>query len=343
MNSDDNKQDDIESVPGFSWVNSWWQSAKEKSSSALEFMKKDLTEFSQVVKEDAVSAISTTSTILKEKLNVDSDESVAGRARIGLTTLVHSVSGAFYPINEPQESEALLIRNSQPIPLDNWDAELRKIKIEHGTFCHEPEGPPELYESWLESFHLQSHSDEVSQIMANNPETRQIYSKLVPAAISNIEFWQRYFYRVHQLKEKEARRAELVKRVNVEKIEDLAWEDDDETALCHKDENVSPQKDVSVVTKSPVNDDSRNVESLVRNKDLGSTEKPLMKELQSSKIENVDEKTTTSSNSSLAASSEKDGHTGDEWEKDFEAEITDFIEKEPEAQIEEPKILQVCT
>lgn len=110
---------------------------------------------------------------------MDNDESVAGRARIGLTTLVHSVSGAFYPINEPEENEVLMIHNSQPVRLDNWEADLRKIKTEFGTFCHEPNGPPELYEKWLVSFQIEDHNDEISQIMVDNPETRQIYSKLV--------------------------------------------------------------------------------------------------------------------------------------------------------------------
>ncbi|GBO01491.1 hypothetical protein AVEN_15215-1 [Araneus ventricosus] len=59
---------------GSSWWGSWpgWlQTAKEKSSNALEFMKRDLTEFTQVVQTDAVAAVSSTAAMLKEKLTIE--------------------------------------------------------------------------------------------------------------------------------------------------------------------------------------------------------------------------------------------------------------------------------
>ncbi|XP_023244014.1 BSD domain-containing protein 1-like [Centruroides sculpturatus] len=54
-------------------------------------------------------------------------------------------------------------------------------------------------------------------------------SQLVPAAVSHVEFWQRYYYRVHLLKQTEAKRAELMKRAEIEiPKEETIWDDDDE-------------------------------------------------------------------------------------------------------------------
>ncbi|XP_077006581.1 BSD domain-containing protein 1 isoform X4 [Tamandua tetradactyla] len=51
-----------------SWLQQSYQTVKEKSSEALEFMKRDLTEFTQVVQHDTACTIAATASVVKEKL-----------------------------------------------------------------------------------------------------------------------------------------------------------------------------------------------------------------------------------------------------------------------------------
>uniref|UniRef100_A0A2K6G936 BSD domain containing 1 n=1 Tax=Propithecus coquereli TaxID=379532 RepID=A0A2K6G936_PROCO len=51
-----------------SWLQQSYQAVKEKSSEALEFMKRDLTEFTQVVQHDTACTIAATASVVKEKL-----------------------------------------------------------------------------------------------------------------------------------------------------------------------------------------------------------------------------------------------------------------------------------
>ncbi|XP_028342651.1 BSD domain-containing protein 1-like isoform X2 [Physeter macrocephalus] len=53
-----------------SWLQQSYQAVKEKSSEALEFMKRDLTEFTQVVQHDTACTIAATASVVKEKLAV---------------------------------------------------------------------------------------------------------------------------------------------------------------------------------------------------------------------------------------------------------------------------------
>lgn len=50
--------------------------------------------------------------------------------------------------------------------------------------------------------------------------------KKVPAEISHADFWKRYFYKVHQLQQDEARKLALMKRAEqAQKKEDsISWE-----------------------------------------------------------------------------------------------------------------------
>ncbi len=46
----------------------------------------------------------------------------------------------------------------------------------------------------------------------------------VPSEVSHADFWQRYFYRLHQLDQDEARKTALMKRAEVVQ-EQLEWDD----------------------------------------------------------------------------------------------------------------------
>ena len=56
---------------------------------------------------------------------------------------------------------------------------LYKIQTDPKTYCHEPEGPPELYENWLESFDINEYQEEMTKIMMTCSEVQNLYDKFV--------------------------------------------------------------------------------------------------------------------------------------------------------------------
>ncbi|XP_006895031.1 PREDICTED: BSD domain-containing protein 1 isoform X3 [Elephantulus edwardii] len=159
-----------------SWLQQSYQAVKEKSSEALEFMKRDLTEFSQVVQHDTACTIAATASVVKEKLA----------------------------------------------------ARLYSLQSDPATYCNEPDGPPELFDAWLSQFCLEEKKGQISELIAGSPSIRALYTKMVPAAVSHSEFWHRYFYKVHQLEQEQARRDALKQRAEQTISEEAGWEEDEE-------------------------------------------------------------------------------------------------------------------
>ncbi|CAN8026136.1 unnamed protein product [Ixodes persulcatus] len=181
------------------WWNTWLQTAKDKSTTAYEFFKKDLTEFSSTVQQDTAQAVSSTAAFVRDKLKLDGDASVTTKAKEGFSTLLGTLSEAFSPSWDPADDELSVIRNNEVHPVDRWQACLHSILVDRNTYCHEPDCPPEVYESWLETFSLGEHRDEVAELLLNYSEVQRYYDELVPRAVSHEEFWQRYFFRAFQL------------------------------------------------------------------------------------------------------------------------------------------------
>lgn len=61
--------------------------------------------------------------------------------------------------------------------------------------CKKPENPE--FEQWKEDFTLEQYNEQISELLAEDSDVRGIHSALVPSQLSNIEFWQRYFFRQH--------------------------------------------------------------------------------------------------------------------------------------------------
>ena len=46
----------------------------------------------------------------------------------------------------------------------------------------------------------------------------------MPSEVAHADFWQRYFYKVHQLEQDEARKAELKKRADDLHVDQMSWD-----------------------------------------------------------------------------------------------------------------------
>uniref|UniRef100_A0A3B5AZ69 BSD domain containing 1 n=1 Tax=Stegastes partitus TaxID=144197 RepID=A0A3B5AZ69_9TELE len=112
---------------------------------------------------------------------------------------------------------------------DSSKARLYSLQADPATYCNEPDGPPEQFDNWLSSFSLEDKKGEISELLVNSPSIRALYTKMVPAAVAHSEFWQRYFYKVFQLEQEEARRVALKQRAEQSShTETLGWEEEEE-------------------------------------------------------------------------------------------------------------------
>lgn len=115
---------------------------------------------------------------------------------------------------------------------------LYEIQTSAQTYCTDPDGSADEFERWKAEFDLESKKGDISELLVSVSEMRGIYTKLVrlnpislntllayismsmaggfqvPSAVSHCDFWQRYFYKVHQLECDEKRRLALKLRAD---------------------------------------------------------------------------------------------------------------------------------
>ncbi|XP_034269082.1 BSD domain-containing protein 1 isoform X5 [Pantherophis guttatus] len=219
-----------------SWLQQSLQTVRDKSTEALEFMKRDLTEFTQVVQHDTACTIAATASVVKEKLATESSSGATEKVRKGLSNFLGVISDTFAPSPDKTidcDVITLMATPSGTTELyDSAKARLYSLQSDPATYCNEPDGPPELFEAWLLHFSLEEKKGEISELLGKSPSIRSLYSKMVPVAVSHSEFWQRYFYKVHQLEQEELRREALKQRADQSvHSEDPGWEEEEEEFL----------------------------------------------------------------------------------------------------------------
>ncbi|XP_069478572.1 BSD domain-containing protein 1 isoform X2 [Ambystoma mexicanum] len=215
-----------------SWLQHSYQNVREKSVEAFEFIKRDLTEFSQVVQHDTACTIAATASVVKEKLAVENSAGPTEKVKKGLSDFLGAISDTFAPSPDKTIDCDVITLMATPSgttePYDSTKARLYSLQSDPATYCNEPDGPSELFESWLSQWRLQDVKGEISELLVNSPSIRALYTKMVPAAVSHSEFWQRYFYKVHTLEQDEARRCALKQRAEQSAQEEhCRWEEDD--------------------------------------------------------------------------------------------------------------------
>ncbi|KAI5768087.1 BSDC1 [Gulo gulo luscus] len=230
-----------------SWLQQSYQAVKEKSSEALEFMKRDLTEFTQVVQHDTACTIAATASVVKEKLapaagppvsstcfslQTEGSSGATEKMKKGLSDFLGVISDTFAPSPDKTIDCDVITLMGTPSgtaePYDGTKARLYSLQSDPATYCNEPDGPPELFDAWLSQFCLEEKKGEISELLVGSPSIRALYTKMVPAAVSHSEFWLRYFYKVHQLEQEQARRDALKQRAEQSISEEPGWEEEEE-------------------------------------------------------------------------------------------------------------------
>ncbi|NWI67977.1 BSDC1 protein, partial [Todus mexicanus] len=220
-----------------SWLQQSYQAVKEKSTEALEFMKRDLAEFTQVVQHDTACTIAATASVVKDKLaRTEGSSGATEKVRKGLSDFLGVISDTFAPSPDKTIDCDVITLMATPTgttePYDSAKARLYSLQSDPATYCNEPDGPAELLEAWLAQFNLEEKKGEIAELLATSPSIRALYTKMVPVAVSHSEFWQRYFYKVHRLEQDEARREALKQRAEQSiHQEEPGWEEDEEEFL----------------------------------------------------------------------------------------------------------------
>ncbi|GFO37107.1 BSD domain-containing protein 1 [Plakobranchus ocellatus] len=208
-----------------SWLGGWMQTAKEKSQTAYEFVKKDLAEFGCTVQKETEKAVE----ITKGSLHSESTTEATKKVKAGLASFLDNISKVLVIPHDDDDYIPMKVAADGSGLYDRGKARLHALQLDASTYMDPPRGAPEQYSMWLESFSLEQHKGEISELLVSKVEVRALYTKLVPSEVSNADFWQRYFYRVHQLQCDEARKQALMMRADqAGGKESVSWDDDDD-------------------------------------------------------------------------------------------------------------------
>ncbi|XP_028674481.1 BSD domain-containing protein 1 [Erpetoichthys calabaricus] len=215
------------------WFQQSFQSVKEKSVEAFEFMKRDLTEFTHVVQHDTACTIAATASAVKEKLAAEGSSQTTEKVKKGLSTILGVITDTLAPPPDKTIDCDVITLIATPTGTtevyDSAKARLYSLQADPATYCNEPDGPAEVFDAWLQEFNLEQKKGEISDLLVNSSSIRALYTKMVPAAVSHVEFWQRYFFKVYQLFQEEVRRKALKQRAeNTSHSEELGWEEEED-------------------------------------------------------------------------------------------------------------------
>ncbi|XP_054469907.1 BSD domain-containing protein 1 isoform X2 [Anoplopoma fimbria] len=215
------------------WLQQSYQAVKDKSTEALEFIKRDLTEFSTVVQHDTTCSIVATATAVRNKLAVEGSSETSEKVKKSLSSFLGVITDTLAPPPDKTiDCDVITLVATAAGTTEIYDsskARLYSLQADPATYCNEPDGPPEQFDNWLSSFSLEEQKGEISELLVNSPSIRALYTKMVPVAVAHSEFWQRYFYRVFQLDQEEARRVALKQRAEqTTHTETLGWEEEEE-------------------------------------------------------------------------------------------------------------------
>ncbi|XP_019633254.1 PREDICTED: BSD domain-containing protein 1-like isoform X1 [Branchiostoma belcheri] len=263
---------------GDTWFSGWVKAAKDKSGEVFDFMKRDLTEFSTVVQKDTATAVASTASTVKGKLHerkislpseLGEQSATGGAIKEGLSNFLGAISRSL-AVDDDDVEEIRIGPASPTAVYGRAQARLHNMQIDPGTYCNEPDGPQDLYIKWLETFDLEGIKGDISDLLVAKNEVRALYTRLVPSAVSHSEFWQRYFYKLHQLQQDEARRAALMERAdNTSPSDDLGWEDDeDEWGWETPDASTLPAISEGAIATQQGQKEEQNEESAPREAEL---------------------------------------------------------------------------
>lgn len=186
-----------------------------------------------MVQHDTACSIVATATAVRNKLAVEGSSETTEKVKKSLSSFLGVITDTLAPPPDKTIDCDVITLVATPAGTtevyDSSKARLYSLQADPATYCNEPDGPLEQFDNWLCSFNLEEKKGEISELLVSSPSIRALYTKMVPAAVSHTEFWQRYFYKVFQLDQEEARRVALKQRAEQSThTETLGWEEEEE-------------------------------------------------------------------------------------------------------------------
>lgn len=183
-----------EEVPnGASWWGSWYSSAKAKTSTVFEAVKKDLDELSTAVKTEA----SYVGAAIENTLKFDEEDSTVGTVKKSISTFFGQVTEALIPSLEDDETEAVLITHDGTVTLTGFQKHLADLQKNDKTYLEAPKDELiEKYKMWMEVIDQdQFTQNRLARHLASSEILNEKYVTLVPEKLPHMEFWQRYLFK----------------------------------------------------------------------------------------------------------------------------------------------------
>ncbi|CAH2231920.1 BSD domain-containing protein 1-like [Pararge aegeria] len=185
------------------WWDSWISSAKTKSAEVYTMVKKDLDEIGSAVKSEASHVFSSTSNVIGKTLKLDSPESTANVMKKSLSSFIGQVSTVLNPEPDDEDDTEVILSSGDTTMLSTYKKELEALQRVDATYIV-PAYSPE-FDAWRSS--LENPESVIAPSSAirrleTNPILKAEYEKLVPDAVSNEDFWERYLFRVALLQDR---------------------------------------------------------------------------------------------------------------------------------------------
>ncbi|KAK9709670.1 BSD domain-containing protein 1 [Basidiobolus ranarum] len=248
------------------------EKAKKQSEEVVNVYKKDLTEFASVVSADTTQTFGSLTKKFSELKNTLQDEENTQNLPPALKTTSRIIgastktaeqyvsrwgSGLTKLISDaitiaPSEEEQLEDDSTKKILImDRKEVQLASIRSKEDTYLADPTteeaADPEdvkKFEEFSENFKVADYTDQITDLLKENPELQELMQQIVPTQVPYEKFWLRYYFRVFEIDEKEELRKQLVNAA-INKDEELFnWDDDEEE---EEEEQVQKKESVESV------------------------------------------------------------------------------------------------
>jgi hypothetical protein len=201
MKPEEEKQEEIgEGAAGGwgGWLSSTLVSAKEKSSEMFNYLKQDLSEFTETVQEAGRE--------IKDKLKLEDTMKTAVTAVGTKANVVLEQMSTIFGIGPDDEDEELVM--GRPTARTRVRAKIYTMSYDESLFLEDPQDIDD-YERWMSHFDLEEENEETVNLLAHNSNLQEQYTKLVPSKVSHLVFWHRFYYLVHLMLEAEKKSAAM--------------------------------------------------------------------------------------------------------------------------------------
>ncbi|KAJ6625491.1 hypothetical protein B0H10DRAFT_2001544 [Mycena sp. CBHHK59/15] len=157
------------------------------------------------------------------------------------------------PSTKGQEKSGRKSADAQLAVATRAESLLKRLKHDPEIIKHDPEADPgvkEFYGQWLATavkggIDGEEWTSKIVSVLNETADGQALKANqdtLVPTEMTRETFWQRYFFRVHQIEQEEEKRKALLQH-STESEEDFSWEDEEEsTPSTANNSSITPTK-----------------------------------------------------------------------------------------------------